>query len=260
MARLSASLFLCVVLWIFPVTLSVVPIDQAGIENICDGIAGFSDPDEQRLIDTMMTTLFIGAGSEQTKNRCAYLLDDSGSRLYVPNRMRGWLVGVDLITQQYQDFDPTEKLLVKVVAADGAHYQYKTGLNGWCATSFLMNFKHMTRQQLADQIQITLVPKGRCVFANVEYCTDGQFRRVEIPKECFGQGKYSYDQILDAISWTNGTAQTVEDSGVIEAQVTPDEEPFDVAPEELDEVLESIRQPTKRRSKSSKSQSEATSA
>ena len=235
-------------------TLSVVPIDNAGIENICDGISGFSDPDEQRLLDTLMTTLFITAGSEQTKNRCAYLLDDSGSRLYVPNRMRGWLVGVDLITQQYQDFDATEKLLVKVVAADGSHYQYKTGLNGHCASSFLKNFKHMTRHQLADQMQITLVPKGRCVFVNVDYCQDGMFHQVELPKECYTSGKYSYDQILDAISWTNGTAQTVEDSGVIEAQVTTDAEAFDVSPEELDTLLEDIRQPMKRRRKSAATQ------
>ena len=238
-------------------TMSIVPINNAGIQNICDGIEGFSDPDEQRMIDSMSTTLFIGGASEQTKNRCAYLLDDSGSRLYLPNRMRGWLIGVDLITQHYSDYPPVEKLLIKVVAADGAHYTYKTGASGWCATSFLMNFRHMSRQQLADQIQITLVPKGKCVFARVEYCTNGMFQQVEIPKEEFGQGKYSYDQMLDAISWTNGTAQTVEASGVIEAQVDTDEEAFDVAPAELDDLIEEIKQPKRRRRKSSTQDAEA---
>ena len=240
-------------------TLSVVPIDDAGITNICDGVGGFTDPDEQRAIDSMMTTLFITAGSEQTKNRCAYLLDDAGSRLYVPNRFRGWLVSVDIITQTYSDFDPTEKLLIKVVATDGSNYQYKTGLNGWCAASFLLNFKHMSRQQLADQIQITLKSKGRCVFVDVDYCADGQFHRVQIPAEEFSKGKPTYDELLDAISWANGTAQTVEDSGVIEAQVSKDEEAFDTPPEELDQLLAEIQQPKKRRRKSAAPVAEAVS-
>ena len=108
-------------------TMSIVPMGNAGVRNVCGGIEGFSDPDEQRMIDSMSTTLFIGGASEQTKNRCAYLLDESGSRLYMPNRMRGWLIGVDLITQHYSNYPPVEKLLIKVVAADGSQYQYKTG-------------------------------------------------------------------------------------------------------------------------------------
>ena len=40
--------------------------------------------------------------------------------------------------------------------------------------------------------------------------------------------------MLDAISHTNGTAQDNEDSAVIEAQVSIEEEPFEGRPEDLD--------------------------
>jgi hypothetical protein len=239
--------------------LSVVPIDEAGIQNIADDISGFLDPDEAKLADSMSTTLFITAGNEKTKGRNAYLLMDDGSQLYVPNALRCWLVDVQLVTQTYSDYPPVEKLLVKVVASDGSHYTYRCGADSWTASSLLLNFKHMSRKQLADQITVTLNSKGRCVFANVEYCEAGAFHRVEIPADEFGKGKLSYDQVLDAISWANGTAQQTEESGVIEAQVTPDEVPFEVPPAELDAVLEDIRAPKKRRRKSA-SPDEATTA
>ena len=40
--------------------------------------------------------------------------------------------------------------------------------------------------------------------------------------------------MLDAISHTNGTAQDNEESAVIEAQVSIEEEPFEGRPEDLD--------------------------
>jgi hypothetical protein len=240
--------------------LSVVPIDEAGIQNIADDISGFLDPDEAKLADSMSTTLFITAGNEKTKGRNAYLLMDDGSQLYVPNALRCWLVDVQLVTQTYSDYPPVEKLLVKVVASDGSHYTYRCGADSWTASSLLLNFKHMSRKQLSDQITITLNSKGRCVFANVEFCEAGAFHRVDIPKSEFGNGKLTYDQLLDCISWANNTAQSVEDSGVIEAQVEPDDEPFDTPPDELDQVLEDIRSPKQRRRKSASRAEEPTTA
>lgn len=241
-------------------TMSITPIDEAGIQNIADGISGFIDPDESKLADSMSTTLFVTAGSQQTKGRNAYLLMDDGSRLYVPNQLRCWLVDVQLVTQTYSQFDPQEKLLVRVVASDGSHYTYRMGADNWTSSSLLLCFKHMSRKQLADQITITLTSKGRCVFANVEYCDGGAFHRVDIPKEEFSRGKLGYDDILDCISWANNTAQSNEESGVIEANVTPDEPAFETAPEELDSLLEEIKQPTRRRRKSSASTESAVSA
>ena len=56
----------------------------------------------------------------------------------------------------------------------------------------------------------------------------------------------------DIISYVNGTAQDNQDSPVIEAQVIEQqvEEPFEVPPEEIDELLEEIRKPKRVRRKS----------
>ena len=94
---------------------------------------------------------------------------------------------------------------------------------------------------MSDQVMITLVPKGRATFVNVQYCEGGSFHRVEIPKSEFGSGKMGYDSMLDAISHTNGTAQDNDDSAVIEAQVSTEEEPFEVPESELDELIDEIK-------------------
>jgi hypothetical protein len=98
----------------------------------------------------------------------------------------------------------------------------------------------MTRQQLSDQVMITLVPKGRATFVNVQYCEGGSFHRVEIPKSEFGSGKMGYDDMLDAISHTNGTAQDNDCSEIVEAQVSLDEDAFDPG-EDLDELIDEIK-------------------
>ena len=69
-----------------------------------------------------MTTLFIAGASDASKGRCAYLLLEDGSRMWVPNSLRCWLVDLSIKTQQYDSYDPVEKLLIRVTAADGTTY------------------------------------------------------------------------------------------------------------------------------------------
>lgn len=221
--------------------LSIVPTDERGINNLAQGMTGFLDADDEALQQSMMTTLFIGGASAESGGRAAYLLMDDGSKLHVPNSLRCWIVDLKIVEQRYQDFDPIDKLLIRVTAADGSSYVYRTSLNSWTASSFLQNFKHMSRQQLSDQVMITLVPKGRATFVNVQFSENGGFHRVEIPKSEFGSGKMGYDTMLDAISHTNGTAQNNEDSPVIEAQVSPAQDAFEIPEGELDELLDEIR-------------------
>ena len=203
----------------------------------------------------MMTTLFIAGASEASNGRCAYLLLDDGSRMWVPNSLRCWLVDVSIKTQNYQTFDPVEKLCIRVTASDGTTYVYRLGFDSWTATSFLTQFRHMTRQQLSDQVMLTLKPKGRATFVEVSYCSDGSFHRVELPDSVFTGEKLGYDDKLDAISWVNGTAQDNQDSPVIAAQVeeVQEDQPFEVPPEEIDELLDEIRKPKRCRRKSSAS-------
>ena len=78
-------------------TLSITPVDTAGIDNIAEGLTGFVD-ETQELQQSMMTTLFIGGASDASSGRCAYLLLEDGSRMWVPNSLRCWLVDVSIKT------------------------------------------------------------------------------------------------------------------------------------------------------------------
>ena len=75
----------------------------------------------------------------------------------------------------------------------------------------------MSRQQLADQVLITLKAKGRATFVDVSYCQDGAFHRVELPDSTFTGEKLGYDEKLDIISYVNGTSQDNDNSPVVEA-------------------------------------------
>ena len=238
-------------------TLSIVPVDQAGIDNIADGLSGFTD-ESSELQQSMMTTLFIAGASDASKGRCAYLLLDDGSRMWVPNSLRCWIVDLQIKTQQYESYDPTEKLLIRATAVDGTTYVYRCGFDSGTATSFLTQFKHMSRQQLADQVTITLRSKGRATFVDLSYCENGQFHRVQLPESAFTGEKLGYDERLDLISYVNGTSQDNEDNPVVEAQVQVEEEPFEVPAEEIDELLDEIRKPKRSRRKTSATTEQAT--
>jgi len=223
-------------------TLSIIPVDANGINNIADGLTGFID-ETQELQQSMMTTLFISGASEASNGRCSYLLLDDGSRMWVPNSLRCWLVDLSIKTQQYESYDPVEKLLIRVTASDGTTYVYRCGFNSWTATSFLNQFQYMTREQLADQVTITLKPIVKATFVDVSYCENAAFHRVQLPESAFTGEKLGYDDKLDIISYVNGTSQDNEQSPVVEAQVEVEEEPFEVPSEEIDELLDEIRKP-----------------
>ena len=171
-------------------TLSIVPTDDLGINNLAQGVSGFLDADEEALQQSMMTTLFVGGACPESSGRAAYLLMEDGSKLWVPNTLRCWLVNLKIVEQRYQDFDPVDKLLIRVTAADGSSYIYRTSLNSWTASSFLQNFKYMTRQQLSDQVIITLVPKGRATFVSVQYCDGGSFPVSRYPSLSLAQARW----------------------------------------------------------------------
>ena len=83
----------------------------------------------------------------------------------------------------------------------------------------------MTRKQLADQVTITLKPKGRATIVDVSYCEDGAFHRVQIPESAFTGEKLGYEDKLVLISYVNGTSQDNEKSPVVEAQVDVEDKP-----------------------------------
>ncbi len=90
---------------------------------------------------------------------------------------------------------------------------------------------------------ITLKPKGKATFVDVSYCENAAFHRVQLPESAFTGEKLGYDDKLDIISYVNGTSQDNEQSPVLEAQVEVEEDPFEIPPEEIDELLDEIRKP-----------------
>ena len=70
--------------------------------------------------------------------------------MWVPHSFLCCLVDLSIKTQQYEGYDPVEKLLVRVTAFDGTTYVYFCGFDSWTATSFLKQLQHMSPQQLAD--------------------------------------------------------------------------------------------------------------
>ena len=64
----------------------------------------------------------------------------------------------------------------------------------------------MSRAQISEKVEIALTPKSRTVFAAVATLEpDGnRFKRVELDPDDLGR-KLSYDELLDAVSYINGT-------------------------------------------------------
>ena len=81
---------------------------------------------------------------------------------------------------------------------------------------------------------------------------------MQLPESAFTGEKLGYDDKLDIISYVNGTSHDNEQSPVVEAQVQVEEEPFEVPPEEIDELLEEIRKPKRARRKATAAKAEAT--
>lgn len=109
-----------------------------------------------------------------------------------------WIVHASIKTQHDENFDPVEKLLVRVTASDGTTCVYRCGFDSWTAMSLLTQFRPMARKQLA--VQLALKSKGRATFVDVSCCEDAAFQRVQLPESAFTGEKLGYDDTVDCIS------------------------------------------------------------
>ena len=230
---------------------STVNVDEKGFDQLAQGLTGFSDQAEDLLRKQMMTTIFISGTSATSQGRCSYMLGEDGSRIWLPSSLRCWITDLAVVTQTYKSYDPVDKLLVSVTASDGCNYVYRCGLNSWTASSFLTCLKAMTREQHAEQVQITLIPKGRATFVAIS-CVGADlstFERIAIPKDDLGR-KLGYDESLDVITYVNSQAQENSESEIVAELVDPEALPFAVQPDDLDELIDevkAIKLPSKRR-------------
>ena len=177
-------------------TVPVVPFEQ-----LADDIPGFTS-DEQQLNDSVRTTIFISGTSSSSQGRASYILGDEGERQWLPNTLTCWLNDLNIITQNYEQYDPVEKLLVSVTSINGSTWCYRMGLDSWSSSSLLSTVRQMSRQQLAERMQITLTPKGRATFIGMACIAEdcASYQRVEIPQTDIGR-KLGYTEMLDVISY-----------------------------------------------------------
>ena len=221
---------------------STVNVDEKGFDQLAQGLTGFSDQAEDLLRKQMLTTIFISGTSATSQGRCSYMLGEDGSRIWLPSSLRCWITDLAVVTQTYESYDPVDKLLVSVTASDGCNYVYRCGLNSWTASSFLTCLKAMTREQHAEQVQITLTPKGRATFVAIS-CVGkdlSTFERIAIPKEDLGR-KLGYDESLDVITYVNRQAQENPESETVADQVDAEAMPFEVPAEDLDELIDEVK-------------------
>ena len=64
-------------------TLSIIPADEHGINNLAQVVSSLLDADEKAFQQSMMTTLFSGDDWTYYSNQAAYLLMEDGSKLHV---------------------------------------------------------------------------------------------------------------------------------------------------------------------------------
>lgn len=237
-------------------TFSITPVDPRGLNNLADNLDGFQD-DATLLQAQQQTTLFVTAPTTESNGRCLYFLTEDMGKAFVPNTIVNvWITDLSVRTVTYNDpnLGAQDKLLVQFVTPSGQYWTIRTGLLSWAASSLLLGLLQLQTEQLVEQLSIRVTNKGRAVFLNV--CVpdgDGGWQRVEIPRDQLH--KFDYDGALDAITAINQTAQSV----AVPEPTLPAAQPFVedqqvaevVTEEKLDQVLEEIRTPTKRRRKSS---------
>ena len=182
-----------------PMTFQSVPIMP--FEQLADDIPGFTS-DEQKLADTLRTTIFVSGASAASEGRASYIIGNDGERQWLPNTLTCWINDLNIITQNYEQYDPVEKLLVEVTSINGSTWCYRMGLDSWASSSLLSSIRQMTRAQLVERIHISLSPKGRATFLSVA-CIESDlasYQRVEIPRTDLGR-KLGYTEMLDVITY-----------------------------------------------------------
>ena len=110
-------------------------------------------------------TIFIAGASAASQGRAAYCLGDKVERVWLPNYLTCSLNRIDITTQQYVLLDRREMLIVHTTSINGECWSHHTGFESHAASSLLSCIKAMSPTQLAERLQLTLVPKGQATLS-----------------------------------------------------------------------------------------------
>ena len=232
----------------------IIPLDATGLNNRVTGLDGFED--DTQLAQTVMQTIFVTAPTQDSEGRCMYFITDDGGKAWLPSVItKVWVTDLSVRTQTYTDpnLEAQDKLICQFVTSSGEYWNLRVGMTSWAGSSLLIGLLHLTQQQLVEQLSFKVTNKGRACFINVRVPDDDLgWRRVEIPREQLR--KLSYDESLEAITRINQTAQSIAapEPALPAAEVFEDEaaaDPDAVTEDKLDELIDSIQQPKRRRRK-----------
>lgn len=221
---------------------------------------GFSESyTEQAYASAQM--IFVGRPAANSNGCCSYLITSDGVRAYLPNTVRLFLSSLSITTVTYEDqmYQAQDKLLVNFTSVGGDSFCFRMGLLSYAASSLVLGLTHLNSVALTGELELTWVSKGAATFARIASPVNGGYVPVELPKEALGY-KLDYDQLQDGLTFIN---QSIQTGNAVPPKFfgEPETEPVvEQAPPELDDVLSAIRQPAKRRRKSSQAKTEAASA
>ncbi len=234
---------------------AIVPLDATGLNNRVQGLDGFEDDVE--LAQTVMQTIFVTAPTQDSEGRCLYFITDDGGKAWLPSVItKVFVTDISVRTQTYTDplLEAQDKLICQFVTSSGEYWNLRVGLTSWAGSSLLIGLLNLTPDQLVEPLSFKVTNKGRACFVNVRVPDpDLGWRRVEIPRDQLR--KLTYDESLAAITRINQTAQSIAapEPALPAAPVFEDESQVDdsvVTEAKLDDLIESIQQPKRRRRKS----------
>ena len=241
-------------------TFSIIPLDATGLNNRVQGLDGFED--DTQLAQTVMQTIFVTAPTQDSEGRCMYFITDDGGKAWLPSVItKVWVTDLSVRTQTYNDpnLEAQDKLICQFVTSSGEYWNLRVGLTSWAGSSLLIGLLNLTQQQLVEQLSFKVTNKGRACFVNVRIPDDDLgWRRVEIPREQLR--KLSYDESLEAITRINQTAQSIAapEPALPAAEVFEDETATEAVTEDkLDELIDSIQQPKRKRRKATAAKADA---
>ena len=190
-------------------------------------------------------TIFVTRPTDQSQGSCLYLVDENKQRCFLPNTINLYLTELNIVTQEYDNamYSAQDKLLMTFTTTGGDSFTTRCGATSFTASSLVLGLCHLNSVALTGELQVSFVPKGAAVFANVGSAVNGGYVSAPLPKAALGY-RLTFDEIQDGLSYIN---QSIQGGDVIPPNFFAPHEPEETAAEltPVSSILEELRVPTK---------------